>query len=200
LTKTPISPYLAMTGEVTLRGVVMPVGGIREKLTAASRAGIRKVLLPHRNRKDVESDLPKKVRDELEIKYVKTVWEAMEAAFGNKLFENPRGPQAHARDRRLATLDPLPRLLVHSVSLSLVCIVLYQLGCLECECEECVSARVVRKWYRGEGQPDAKVALESAQQVREGHWELSERFCQGRQWKRKPIAGQPLAGLHKRSV
>lgn len=88
LTKTPISPYLAMTGEVTLRGVVMPVGGIREKLTAASRAGIRKVLLPHRNRKDVESDLPKKVRDELEIKYVKTVWEAMEAAFGNKLFEN----------------------------------------------------------------------------------------------------------------
>ena len=87
-TKTPISPYLAMTGEVTLRGVVMPVGGIREKLTAASRAGIRKVLLPHRNRKDVEADLPKKVRDELEIKYVKTVWEAMEAAFGNKLFEN----------------------------------------------------------------------------------------------------------------
>lgn len=87
-TKTPISPYLAMTGEVTLRGVVMPVGGIREKLTAASRAGIRKVLLPQRNRKDVEADLPKKVRDELEIKYVKTVWEAMETAFGNKLFEN----------------------------------------------------------------------------------------------------------------
>ncbi|GAC95373.1 hypothetical protein PHSY_002948 [Pseudozyma hubeiensis SY62] len=87
-TKTPISPYLAMTGETTLRGVVMPVGGIREKLTAASRAGIRKVLLPHRNRKDVEADLPKKVRDELEIKYVKTVWEAMEQAFGNKLFEN----------------------------------------------------------------------------------------------------------------
>ncbi|CDS01040.1 hypothetical protein [Sporisorium scitamineum] len=87
-TKTAISPYLAMTGEVTLRGVVMPVGGIREKLTAASRADIRKVLLPHRNRKDVEADLPKKVRDELEIKYVKTVWEAMEAAFGNKLFEN----------------------------------------------------------------------------------------------------------------
>ncbi|SNX86620.1 related to ATP-dependent protease La [Melanopsichium pennsylvanicum] len=87
-TKTPISPYLAMTGEVTLRGVVMPVGGIREKLTAASRAGIRRVLLPHRNRKDVEADLPKKVRDELEIKYVKTVWEAMEAVFGNKLFEN----------------------------------------------------------------------------------------------------------------
>ncbi|CBQ69968.1 related to ATP-dependent protease La [Sporisorium reilianum SRZ2] len=87
-TKTAISPYLAMTGEVTLRGVVMPVGGIREKLTAASRAGIRKVLLPHRNRKDVEADLPQKVRDELEIKYVKTVWEAMEAAFGNRLFEN----------------------------------------------------------------------------------------------------------------
>lgn len=87
-TKTPISPYLAMTGEVTLRGVVMPVGGIREKVTAASRAGIKKVLLPHRNRKDVEADLPKKVRDELDIKYVKTVWEAMEAAFGNKLFEN----------------------------------------------------------------------------------------------------------------
>ncbi|EPQ27329.1 uncharacterized protein PFL1_05251 [Pseudozyma flocculosa PF-1] len=87
-TKTPLSPYLAMTGEVTLRGVVMPVGGIREKLTGASRAGIRKVLLPHRNRKDVEADLPKKVRDELDIRYVRTVWEALEAAFGTRLFEN----------------------------------------------------------------------------------------------------------------
>ena len=87
-TKTPLSPHLAMTGEVTLRGVVLPVGGIREKLTAASRAGIRKVLLPVRNRKDVEADLPKKVRDELDIRYVRTVWEAMEAAFGTKLFDN----------------------------------------------------------------------------------------------------------------
>ncbi|KAN0062814.1 hypothetical protein ACQY0O_004634 [Thecaphora frezii] len=87
-TKTALSPYLAMTGETTLRGVVMPVGGMREKLTGASRAGIRKVVVPWRNRKDVEADLPKKVREELEIRYVRTVWEAMEAAFGNRLFEN----------------------------------------------------------------------------------------------------------------
>lgn len=55
-----------MTGEITLRGRILPVGGIREKVLAAHRAGLKKVLLPERNLKDLV-DIPKKVRSDLEI-------------------------------------------------------------------------------------------------------------------------------------
>ena len=65
-----VPPEIAMTGEVSLRGRVMPVGGIKEKLIGAHRAGVKKVLLPEHNRKDVR-DVPAEVRDELEIIHVK---------------------------------------------------------------------------------------------------------------------------------
>lgn len=65
-----VPPEIAMTGEVSLRGRVMPVGGIKEKLIGAHRAGVKSVLLPEHNRKDVR-DVPKEVRDELEIVHVK---------------------------------------------------------------------------------------------------------------------------------
>ncbi|PWN49506.1 ATP-dependent protease La [Violaceomyces palustris] len=94
-TRVPLSPKLAMTGEITLRGAVTPVGGIKEKLIGAHRAGIKKVILPLKNRKDVESDLPKNVREELEIKYVRSIWEALEAAFGNALFEHAVAGYGH---------------------------------------------------------------------------------------------------------
>ncbi|KAL1955151.1 hypothetical protein VTO42DRAFT_8966 [Malbranchea cinnamomea] len=71
-----VPPEIAMTGEVSLRGRVMPVGGIKEKLIGAHRAGVKKVLLPEHNRKDVR-DVPKEVRDELEIVHVKHIWEAI---------------------------------------------------------------------------------------------------------------------------
>lgn len=65
-----VPPQIAMTGEVSLRGRVMPVGGIKEKLIGALRAGVKTVLLPAQNRKDVK-DLPQEVKDGLEIVHVR---------------------------------------------------------------------------------------------------------------------------------
>jgi len=70
---------LAMTGEVSLRGLVLPVGGIKEKCLAAVRAGIDTVLLPARNRKDLE-DIPQSAREKLEFVWLEHVDEAVEAA------------------------------------------------------------------------------------------------------------------------
>jgi ATP-dependent Lon protease len=69
----------AMTGEISLRGLVLPVGGIKEKILAALRAGITKVLLPARNRKDLE-DVPEDARKRLEIIWLETVDDALRAA------------------------------------------------------------------------------------------------------------------------
>lgn len=71
-----VRPTLAMTGEVSLRGRVMPVGGIKEKLIGALRAGVGTVLLPVGNRKDVR-DLPEEVKEGLEVVLVGHIWEAM---------------------------------------------------------------------------------------------------------------------------
>ena len=68
---------VAMTGEITLRGSVLPVGGIKEKVLAAHRAGISRVLLPDRNRKDMV-DIPESVRKDLELVFVKRIQEALE--------------------------------------------------------------------------------------------------------------------------
>ena len=67
-----VSPYLAMTGEISLRGYVLPIGGLPEKLMAAERAGIREVLIPKDNLRDLE-DVPDEIKDKLEIKPVETV-------------------------------------------------------------------------------------------------------------------------------
>jgi ATP-dependent Lon protease len=67
---------VAMTGEITLRGKVLPVGGIKEKVLAAKRAGIRRVVLPERNRRDVE-EIPKHLIEGLELVYVDTIEEAL---------------------------------------------------------------------------------------------------------------------------
>jgi len=77
----------AMTGEITLRGNVTPVGGVKEKILGAHRAGITKVIIPKRNRKDVDDDggVPKEIRDTMELVYVGTVAEALHAAFEGAL-------------------------------------------------------------------------------------------------------------------
>ncbi|MCB6994336.1 endopeptidase La [bacterium 210820-DFI.6.37] len=77
LTGIPVRKDVAMTGEITLRGKVLPVGGIREKVLAAHRAGIRKVLLPAENERDIE-DIPKNVRRQLEFVLLRTVDDALE--------------------------------------------------------------------------------------------------------------------------
>ena len=76
LTGIPVRKDIAMTGEITLRGKVLPVGGIREKVLAAHRAGIRKVLLPRENEADIQ-EIPEVVRDEMEFVLLKTVNDAL---------------------------------------------------------------------------------------------------------------------------
>lgn len=79
LTDKPINKDLAMTGEITLRGRVLPVGGIKEKVLAAHRAGIKKILLPWENEKDLE-EIPAKVKRKIEFVFVKRMDEVLEHA------------------------------------------------------------------------------------------------------------------------
>jgi ATP-dependent Lon protease len=72
-------PDTAMTGEITLRGKVLPVGGIKQKVLGARRAGIRTVILPAENQKDL-FDIPKNVLETLEFRFVRTVDEVLDAA------------------------------------------------------------------------------------------------------------------------
>ena len=72
LTQRTVRPDVAMTGEISLRGVVLPVGGIKEKCVAAARAGIRTVILPARNRRDLE-DIPQSVRNRLEFVWAEKI-------------------------------------------------------------------------------------------------------------------------------
>jgi ATP-dependent Lon protease len=79
MTERTIRNDTAMTGEISLRGLVLPVGGIKEKVVAASRAGITRVMLPARNRKDFE-DIPEEVRSGISFVWLETVDEAVAAA------------------------------------------------------------------------------------------------------------------------
>ena len=91
LTGKPVRPEVAMTGEITLRGLVLPVGGVKEKVLAARRAGIQTIILPHRNRKDL-IDVPADVKKELEFIFVKRADQALEAALA--------GPRKNQRRRK----------------------------------------------------------------------------------------------------
>lgn len=80
-TNRPVSRQVAMTGEITLRGDVLPIGGVKEKVLAARRADIRSVILPEINRKEVE-ELPDFVRDGMEFTYVDSVQDVLQRAIG----------------------------------------------------------------------------------------------------------------------
>jgi len=84
LTKKPVKRDVAMTGEITLRGRVLPVGGIKEKVLAAHRAGIKKVILPKENEKNLE-EIPKQVKRKLEFILVGHMDEVLPVAFGEEL-------------------------------------------------------------------------------------------------------------------
>lgn len=83
LTHQPIQPATAMTGEITLRGKILPVGGIKEKVLAASRSGVRTILLPDQNRKDL-SEIPAATRQKVKFVFVKTIGEAVRAALKHR--------------------------------------------------------------------------------------------------------------------
>ena len=91
ITGKTVDPNLAMTGEITLSGAVLPVGGIKEKVLAAHRAGIRKVILPKENERDLQ-DVPEDVRGELAFVPVGTVEEVLKEALGLEL---PRTVMVH---------------------------------------------------------------------------------------------------------
>jgi len=80
----PMRSDTAVTGEVTLRGQVLPVGGIRDKVLAAHRAGVQHVLLPMANKRNVLEDIPAKTLKNIEIHYVKHIDEALDWAFGEQ--------------------------------------------------------------------------------------------------------------------
>jgi ATP-dependent Lon protease len=83
MTGAPVDPDLAMTGEITLRGKVMPVGGIKEKIIAAKRAGIKRVVLPSWNKRDLE-DVPGYIKKKLDFIFVDNVNDVLVAAFGDR--------------------------------------------------------------------------------------------------------------------
>ncbi|KAG8755555.1 hypothetical protein FRC14_003949 [Serendipita sp. 396] len=98
LTGLTVPKYVAMTGETTLRGRVTAVGGIKEKVLGAHREGIRKVILPRSNKRDVEHDIPAEVMAKMEFVYVSRVEEALEAAFGPGVF-HPGQKSIHMESR-----------------------------------------------------------------------------------------------------
>lgn len=87
-----VDTHLAMTGEVTLRGAVMPVGGVKEKVIAAHRAGIRKVILSKQNEKDLR-DVPEEVRQDMTFEFAETISEVFLSALGADYKEPKAGPQ-----------------------------------------------------------------------------------------------------------
>jgi ATP-dependent Lon protease len=79
LTNTPVRSDVAMTGEITLRGLVLPVGGIKEKVLAGMRAGIKTIILPKKNEKDLE-EIPEHIRNQMNFKFIQKMDEAIELA------------------------------------------------------------------------------------------------------------------------
>jgi ATP-dependent Lon protease len=94
-----VRPDVAMTGEISLRGLVLPVGGIKEKMIAAARAGIRKVILPARNKRDLE-DIPQSAKALLEFVWVEHVSEALEVALGSQGGEKGAADKAASKTEK----------------------------------------------------------------------------------------------------
>jgi ATP-dependent Lon protease len=91
LTNRTVRNDTAMTGEISLRGLVLPVGGIKEKVVAAAAAGLTRVMLPARNKRDFD-DIPKGAREKLEFIWLERVDEAVAEALG------PAKPQVEAAE------------------------------------------------------------------------------------------------------
>jgi ATP-dependent Lon protease len=81
LSNRPVDCHIGMTGEITLRGAVLPIGGLREKSIAAARSGLKKIFIPKENERDIE-DIPEEVRNVLEIQPVSHVSEIITSIFG----------------------------------------------------------------------------------------------------------------------
>jgi ATP-dependent Lon protease len=97
LTGKPVNKNIAMTGEVTLRGRVLPIGGLKEKTLAAKRMGINKVIIPKRNKKDLE-DIPKYIKKDMEFVFAETMDDVLKVAL--KKVNNKKEPKAKNKGSR----------------------------------------------------------------------------------------------------
>jgi ATP-dependent Lon protease len=108
LTKIPVRAEVAMTGEITLRGRVLPIGGLKEKLLAAMRGGVRTVIIPEENRKDL-TDLPKSITQQMKIIPVRWIDEVLDLALERPVSPRPTVAAvpvvAHEADKAPAQLD-----------------------------------------------------------------------------------------------
>jgi ATP-dependent Lon protease len=101
LTKIPVRADVAMTGEITLRGEVLPIGGLKEKLLAAQRGGIRTVLIPDENVKDL-AEIPDNIKGKLQIKPVKWIDEVLQLALKDMPQPSPAAGAAGGEDGKRA--------------------------------------------------------------------------------------------------
>ena len=101
-----VRPDTSMTGEITLSGLVFPIGGVKEKVLAAHRAGIRRIILPSRNEADIE-DIPEDVRNELQIIFVSRIGEVLDAALEMLVANPPPMITDSARGGRQPEPEPL---------------------------------------------------------------------------------------------
>jgi ATP-dependent Lon protease len=109
LTRRRVKPFLGMTGEITLTGLVLPVGGIKEKVLAAHRNGLKTVILPRRNAPDLD-DVPEEVRKEMNFIFVETVDEVFRAALEEHPVESPPEPApAPSQEAVAAVAAPPPQ-------------------------------------------------------------------------------------------
>jgi ATP-dependent Lon protease len=92
---------VAMTGEITLRGKVMPIGGVKEKVLAAKRAGIKTVILPEKNKNDLQ-DVPEELRKEMDFIFVDNIDQVISAALDGKAHEHAEEGHASAIQRPAA--------------------------------------------------------------------------------------------------
>jgi ATP-dependent Lon protease len=101
ITGIPVKADVAMTGEITLRGQVLPIGGLKEKLLAAHRGGVKRVIIPHENEKDL-AEIPENVREDLEVHCVKWMDEVLQVALDRMPVpriadDNPKGAPAERK-------------------------------------------------------------------------------------------------------
>lgn len=104
LTEIPVKAEVAMTGEITLRGEVLPIGGLKEKLLAAHRGGITKVLIPEENEKDL-AEIPDNIKAKLEIIPVRWIDQVLEVALAHQPTPLPDSPGASAETPKSKTKD-----------------------------------------------------------------------------------------------
>ncbi len=106
LSGRPVKDRLAMTGEMTLSGVVLPIGGVKEKVLGAKRAGIKEVLLPADNEPNVVADLTPEILGDIKITYVHTLDEVLEHALQKEAVTPPIVPQPEPKPKRVGPDSP----------------------------------------------------------------------------------------------